>query len=415
MVARTVLDNFRVVGDNSDDIRAVFQVVLRLSQDVEPSVRAELMEQVPHIAMYCHQYPEYLHQAVPSHLLPLVVKFLTDTNNQVRKTSQAALLVLLEQGLVDKADVEEQVCPVILRLTESDSMDDYRTEAVALLSKMAPLIGKEMSQRLFLQRFATLCVDPLFHVRKVCAANFGDFSGVVGSDPTEQTLLPKFFYLCEDGVWGVRKACADVFMPVSCVCSPTVRKSELSPIFTNLLKDQSRWVRMTAYQALGPFISTFADSNITALLHNDNGEIVITDRELLAQRLEDLEKAAVDETSSTTTVTVKVNNPEEHVKSMLLDTEAAVAANDKTEAETSISEESKESSVIVEDKSDNSLDCDDASKNSTEEGHVINMDIEEDEAEDHRQMSPEATSASPFAARGQQQRRGQAFTQNCAF
>merc|ERR1711971_469890 len=106
-----------------------------------------------------------------------------------------------------------------------------------------------------------------------------------------------------------------------------------------------------------------------------------------------------DETSSTTTVTVKVNNPEEHVKSMLLYTEAAVAANDKTEAEPSASEESKESSVIVEDKSDNSLDCDDkATKNSTEEGHVINMDIEEDDAEDHRQMSPEAaTSPSPSA------------------
>lgn len=253
-------------------------------------MRAELMEQVPHIAMYCQELPESMHHIVPSHLLPLVVKFLTDTNNQVRKTSQAALLVLLEQGLVDKADVEEQVCPVILRLTESDSMDDYRTEAVALLSKMAPLIGKEMSQRLFLQRFATLCVDPLFHVRKVCAANFGDFSGVVGSDPTEQTLLPKFFYLCEDGVWGVRKACADVFMPVSCVCSPTVRQTELSPLFINLLRDQSRWVRMAAFQALGPFISTFADPAITALLHNENGEIVITDPDQLAERLNALEK-----------------------------------------------------------------------------------------------------------------------------
>ena len=52
---------------------------------------------------------------------------------------------------------------------------------------------------------------------------------------------------------------------------------------------------MTAYQALGPFISTFADSNITTLLHNDNGEIVITDRELLAQRLEDLEQARAEE------------------------------------------------------------------------------------------------------------------------
>ena len=42
--------------------------------------------------------------------------------------------------------------------------------------------------------------------------------------------------------------------------------------------------------------------------------------------------------------------------------------------------------------------CDDATKNSTEEGHVINMDIEEDDAEDHRQMSPEAaTSPSPSA------------------
>ena len=44
----------------------------------------------------------------------------------------AALLVLLEQGLVEKADVKEQVCPVIIRLTEADSLDDYRTEAVAV-------------------------------------------------------------------------------------------------------------------------------------------------------------------------------------------------------------------------------------------------------------------------------------------
>merc|ERR1712223_1435889 len=124
----------------------------------------------------------------------------------------------------------------------------------------------------------------------VCAANFGDFSNVVGSDPTEQTLLPKFFYLCEGGVWGVRKACADVFMPVSCVCSPTVRQTELSPLFINLLRDQSRWVRMAAFQALGPFISTFADPAITALLHNENGEIVITDPDQLAERLNTLEK-----------------------------------------------------------------------------------------------------------------------------
>ena len=54
---------------------------------------------------------------------------------------------------------------------------------------MAPLIGKDMSEAIFLERFASLCVDPLFHVRKVCAANFGDFSSVVGMESTEKVLV----------------------------------------------------------------------------------------------------------------------------------------------------------------------------------------------------------------------------------
>ena len=41
---------------------------------------------------------------------------------------------------------------------------------------------------------------------------------------------------------------------------------------------------MAAFQALGPFISTFADPAITALLHNENGEIVISDPDQLADR-----------------------------------------------------------------------------------------------------------------------------------
>ena len=59
---------------------------------------------------------------------------------------------------------------------------------------MAPLIGKDMSEAIFLERFAALCVDPLFHVRKVCAANFGDFSNVVGAESTEETLVSSFLF-----------------------------------------------------------------------------------------------------------------------------------------------------------------------------------------------------------------------------
>merc|ERR1719266_2921757 len=332
----------------------------KLADDVEPSVRAELMEQVPRIAMYCQEFKAKLAHVVPETLLPMVVKFLTDVNIQVRKTSQAALLVLLEQGLVEKSDVQEQVCPVILRLTEADALDDHRTEAVALLSKMAPLIGKEMSEAIFLERFAALCVDPLFHVRKVCAANFGDFSSVVGPDSTEQVLLSKFLYLCDDAVWGVRKACADVFMPVSCVCSPQIRKKELAPLFVNLLRDQSRWVRMTAYQALGPFISTFADSQITALLHNDNGEIVITDRDLLSDRLDELEQIRAEQKEN------EVENPSEQQQQQadqsIITPSSSSSPSPKPSSQSS-STASSSSNHVVEDMD---LSHDDVNENNTE-------------------------------------------------
>ena len=82
-------------------------------------------------------------------------------NFQVRKTSQAALLLLLEQEViergdfaslltsflvfaelmrntlimicfVDSVDVERQICPVLIELCSIDSTDDFRTEAVTV-------------------------------------------------------------------------------------------------------------------------------------------------------------------------------------------------------------------------------------------------------------------------------------------
>ncbi|XP_076055930.1 serine/threonine-protein phosphatase 4 regulatory subunit 1-like isoform X3 [Oratosquilla oratoria] len=275
MVARSIQETLRAVVETPDDVYAVLEIMMSLLANDEPSVRTELMEQVPQIAVLCHEYPDRLGNVIPNTLMPMVVKHLTDPNDQARKTSQAALLVLLEQELVAKSDVHDQVCPVILNLTKSGAVDDFKTEAVALMSKMAPLIGREMTERLFLERFTRLCSDSQFQVRKVCAANFGEFCSVVGTQPAEDILLCKFVHLCKDGVWGVRKACAEVFMSVSCACSLIIRKEKLSPVFVSLLTDQSRWVRVAAFQNLGPFISTFADPSVTGLHYNEEGILVI--------------------------------------------------------------------------------------------------------------------------------------------
>ncbi|XP_053252510.1 serine/threonine-protein phosphatase 4 regulatory subunit 1 isoform X8 [Podarcis raffonei] len=260
MVARSLLDTLKEVSDDERDCIAVLERVSRLADDSEPTVRAELMEQVPHIAMFCQENRPSIPYAFSKYLLPIVVRYLADQNNQVRKTSQAALLVLLEQELIERYDVEAKVCPVLVELTAPDSNDDVKTEAVAIMCKMASMVGKDITERLILPRFCEMCCDcRMFHVRKVCAANFGDICSVVGQQATEEMLLPRFFQLCSDNVWGVRKACAECFMAVSCATSQEVRRTKLSTLFINLISDPSRWVRQAAFQSLGPFISTFAN------------------------------------------------------------------------------------------------------------------------------------------------------------
>ncbi|MBN3284294.1 PP4R1 phosphatase, partial [Polyodon spathula] len=260
MVARTLLDTLKAVSEDEKDCITVLERVSRLADDSEPTVRAELMEQVPHIAIFCQENRPSIPYAFSKYLLPIVVAYLADQNNQVRKTSQAALLVLLEQELLERCDIETKVCPVLVDLIAPDSNDDVKTEAMAIICKMAPMVGKDITERHFLPRFCEMCCDcRMFHVRKVCAANFGDICTVVGREATEELLLPRFFQLCSDNVWGVRKACAECFMTVSSATSQGVRMTKLSCLFINLISDPSRWVRQAAFQSLGQFISTFAN------------------------------------------------------------------------------------------------------------------------------------------------------------
>ncbi len=47
-------------------------------------VRAELMEQVPHLAMYCQENPHLFNTPITTYILPTTVKYLIDSNNQVQ-------------------------------------------------------------------------------------------------------------------------------------------------------------------------------------------------------------------------------------------------------------------------------------------------------------------------------------------
>lgn len=276
IIARGLLDVLRDFSSTEDDFLTVMEIVVRLSEDAEPTVRTELMEQVPQITIFLQESRPQFPKAFSEYLLPVLVRYLTDPNNQVRKASQEALLILLEQDLIDQSDLENRVCPILLELSSPENDDEYKVEAVNIICKMISMLGRQTVEQMLLPRFCDLCCDSkLFQVRKVCAANFGDVCNAVGQEATEKFLIPKFLELCSDSAWGMRKVCAECFMAVSYTTSSEVRRTKLSPLFINLISDPCRWVRQTAFQSLGPFISTFANPSSAGLYVKEDGTLSI--------------------------------------------------------------------------------------------------------------------------------------------
>lgn len=87
--------------------------------------------------------------------------------------------------------------------------------------------------------------------------------------------LPKYITLCIDEVWGVRKACVDVMLSVASCVTIYEYRMILSKLLADQLKDESKWVRTSAYQILGPFISIFA-TQFTGLRYNQFGDFVMS-------------------------------------------------------------------------------------------------------------------------------------------
>ncbi|CAG9816036.1 unnamed protein product [Phaedon cochleariae] len=282
MVVRLVQDIFKNCPADilAADLPEIMKTLVGIGD--ESMLIADLLEQIPHVAVQaaeCSFRVSALKNVVSEYLTPLVVRNLGCNDAAVNKAARDALIQLIEQGYINKQQAEIQVCPSILALSKVETSLDINTGAISLMSKLAVLLGRDITERVFLKRFIEQCGSPLFYIRKICAAHLGEFSTVVGRDRFESILLPCYISLCTDDVWGVRKACAEVVMFLSCACDTRTRKTLLTPVFTKLLQDDCRWVRMSAFQALGPFISTFADPTITNLGYNKGGDLVLLNEE----------------------------------------------------------------------------------------------------------------------------------------
>lgn len=274
---KAVLDEFRTCPPEIliEDLPDIMKILTEVAN--ESILRAELLEQIPHIAaqaLECSTRVSAFKNVVGDYLIPLLVRNLGCYENTVITST---LIQLIEQGFISKLQAEIQICPTVLALTKSQTAVDVNITAINLMSKLAPLLGRDVTERVFLGRFTELCSSSMSYIRKVCAAHFGHFCAIVSRESVEKVLLPEYLTLCQDETWSVRKSCADVVTYLSCACIRTTRATKLAPAFAALLQDDCRWVRVSAFQSLGHFISTFANPPITMMEYNSNGDLILID------------------------------------------------------------------------------------------------------------------------------------------
>ncbi|XP_017763871.1 PREDICTED: serine/threonine-protein phosphatase 4 regulatory subunit 1-like isoform X2 [Eufriesea mexicana] len=253
----------------SEIMRMVDQIVTY--PDVQ--IRTDLLEQIPEAASICHEYPHLFDNVLHDYLLSFIITFLQERDNQIRMSAQTAVLALTKKGLLDNNTIETILCPQIEMLCRSV---DFINCGVSLMCKLAPFIGEDLAEKIFLDKYIALC--EVFYTRKICASHFGEFCAAVRRKTLFRKLFPLYIDLCFDKVWGVRKACVDVMMSVSCCMTLQHRRLLLAELLAAHLNDESKWVRMSAFQILGPFISTFA-KQFTEVTYNHHGELVFTSQQ----------------------------------------------------------------------------------------------------------------------------------------
>ncbi|XP_015185244.1 PREDICTED: serine/threonine-protein phosphatase 4 regulatory subunit 1-like isoform X2 [Polistes dominula] len=286
MVGRILVESFRsaVNTETKLPVEEYMKCVHKISDDPEIAIRLDLVDQLPYAAMIVREAPHLFGDVLHNGILSIIKKFLLDVDSQVRQSAQEALLVLIKHGMLETKIIENEICPIVEELSRMTV--EYLNSGISLMSKMALLIGKELTEKVFLDRYIALCEDNIFHVRRMCVLHFGEMCTAVGKKALLQKLFPVFVQLCLDRVWGVRKACVDVMMPVSCCVSFPYRQILLADILATHLNDDSKWVRTSAFQILGPFISTFA-KQFTNVTYNQDGELVFTSQQQQQQQQQD--------------------------------------------------------------------------------------------------------------------------------
>jgi len=262
VLVRELVDTARGAG-HDDTVARLLPLLGNFVADSEPAVRQMFVEQLHPLSVFLIEHGERGYTELINTFLPYTFELLVDKNVEVGASAVNALIKLVD--LVHQEHIEPQILNVVVTLAHDERAEDYRVVAAQLFNELAPRFGSDLCRDVVVKEVVTLADDMSFSVRKTVAANLGKIGKAIGPDDSVAKLFPVYQQLSKDDIWGVRKACAESICEVSEGITRSQR-AQLFEIFERFTEDVSRWVRVAAYQQLGPLISTCEKGEVTPRL-----------------------------------------------------------------------------------------------------------------------------------------------------
>ncbi|RHY63472.1 hypothetical protein DYB30_005410 [Aphanomyces astaci] len=249
----TLTDLERVVRYVHSNIALQRVIHVRMLEETAVAAGSVLPRQIPHVAAYPALYDSF--EKTVEAIVPVLEPLVSDAEFVVRQHLAGQFPGLCKVHLVESGGdvgyklVLDKMVPLLNRLV-TDVQAEVRHIATDSVVLVAGVIKPEDQG----QHILTL-VLPLAH-------EDGDEQMRITAVPTLHTFLR----LAKDDIWGVRKACAESLSDFAMTLSGPTRARVLAPLFSTFATDQSKWVRIAAYQQLGPLIATLSRDGVSDVL-----------------------------------------------------------------------------------------------------------------------------------------------------
>ena len=223
------------------------------------------------------------YQCVLHDILPVIAKLLADTVSvEVRSAASEALVSVA--SLLELDDLASHILTIVIQLAGNDTVEELRITGAELLNMLSPILCKEeVCGQFITPTVQNLAEDGSFRVRMAVARHIANIFRTSSHEDITERLLPAFFNLTEDEIWGVRKACAESLWQIAQVLPEELRisqnligkrKQTLTKVYRRFVtSDPSKWVRNTAFQYLGQFLTVMGGGCEGMTIGYENGTI----------------------------------------------------------------------------------------------------------------------------------------------